>query len=118
MDDSVASIGAANTVTVRDGKLSGANTDVLAAMDAVNEAAVRKWAHGVYGMRALVLGAGGVSRALAWGLKREAVRVMIANRTFERGKALKCNLLSWDPWPHMGRPLDDVREELGIPPLS
>jgi 3-dehydroquinate dehydratase/shikimate dehydrogenase len=39
-------------------------------------------------MRALVLGAGGVSRALAWGLKREAARVTVANRTFERGKAL------------------------------
>jgi 3-dehydroquinate dehydratase/shikimate dehydrogenase len=87
-DDLSRGIGAANTVVARGGRLEGANTDVLAAMEALREAAVRKWAHGVYGMRALVLGAGGVSRAIAWGLKREAARVTVANRTFERGKAL------------------------------
>ena len=87
-DEVAKGIGAANTVTVRDGRLSGANTDIGAAMEALKEAAVRKWSHGVYGMRALVLGAGGVARAIAWGLKREAARVVIANRTFERGKAL------------------------------
>jgi 3-dehydroquinate dehydratase/shikimate dehydrogenase len=87
-DEVVRGTGAANTVTARDGRLLGANTDVPAAMDALREAAVRKWSHGVYGMRALVLGAGGVARALAWGLKREGARVWIANRTFERGKAL------------------------------
>src|SRR5436190_10783131 len=81
-------IGAANTLTAREGKLTAANTDVLAAMEAVKDAAVKKWSHGIYGMRALVLGAGGVSRAIAWGLKREAARVVIANRTFDRGKAL------------------------------
>jgi 3-dehydroquinate dehydratase/shikimate dehydrogenase len=87
-DEVARGIGAANTVVARDGRLSGHNTDVLGAMEALREAAVAKWSHGVYGMRALVLGAGGVSRALAWGLKREAARVTVANRTFERGKAL------------------------------
>ena len=99
-DEIASGIGAANTVSVREGKLSGANTDILAAMEALREAAVRKWSHGVYGMRALVLGAGGVSRAIAWGLKREAARVVIANRTFERGKALADELgvecVRWD----------------------
>jgi 3-dehydroquinate dehydratase/shikimate dehydrogenase len=75
-------------VTARDGKLYGANTDLPAALEAIKDAAVKKWSHGIYGMRALVLGAGGVSRAIAWGLKREAARVTIANRTFDRGKAL------------------------------
>lgn len=87
-DEIAAGIGAANTVTARDGKLWGANTDLPAAMEAIKDAAVKKWSHGIYGMRALVLGAGGVSRAVAWGLKREAARVVIANRTFDRGKAL------------------------------
>ena len=72
----------------RDGRLLGANTDLPAAMEAIKDAAVKKWSHGVYGMRALVLGAGGVARAIAWGLKREAARVVIANRTFDRGKVL------------------------------
>lgn len=87
-DEIATGIGAANTVTVKDGRLLGANTDILAAMEAVKDAAVKKWSHGIYGMRALVLGAGGVARAIAWGLKREAARVTVANRTFERGKAL------------------------------
>jgi 3-dehydroquinate dehydratase/shikimate dehydrogenase len=87
-DEIAKGIGAANTVVARDGKLHGHNADILAAVEALKEAAVRKWSHGIYGLRALVLGAGGVSRAIAWGLKREAARVTIANRTFERGKAL------------------------------
>jgi 3-dehydroquinate dehydratase/shikimate dehydrogenase len=87
-DEIAGGIGAANTVTVREGRLLGANTDVLAAMEALKEAALKKWAHGIYGMKALVLGAGGVSRAIAWGLKREAAKVVIANRSFERGKSL------------------------------
>jgi len=87
-DDVAAGVGAANTVTARNGRLFAANTDLPAAMDAIKDAAVRTWSHGIYGMRALVLGAGGVSRAIAWGLKREAARVVIANRTFDRGKAL------------------------------
>lgn len=99
-DDAVRGIGAANTVVAREGLLEGANTDVLGATEAIGEAAVRKWSHGVYGMRALVLGAGGVSRALAWGLKREAARVTIANRTFDRGKALAeelgCDYVRWE----------------------
>lgn len=32
----------------------------------------------------------------------------------ERGRAMKVNLMDWDPWPHMARPLDEVRDELGI----
>jgi 3-dehydroquinate dehydratase/shikimate dehydrogenase len=87
-DETARGIGAANTVTAREGRLYGANTDLPAAMEALQDAAVKKWSHGIYGMRALVLGAGGVSRAIAWGLKREAARVVIANRTFDRGKAL------------------------------
>ena len=87
-DEIAAGVGAANTVTVREGRLLGANTDLPAAMEAIKDAAVKRWSHGIYGMRALVLGAGGVARAIAWGLKREAARVVIANRTFERGKAL------------------------------
>ena len=87
-DDVARGTGAVNTVTAREGRLVGANTDLPAALDALKDAAVRKWSHGIYGMKALLLGAGGVSRAIAWGLKREAARVVIANRTFERGKAL------------------------------
>lgn len=33
---------------------------------------------------------------------------------FRRGYALKTNLLHWDPWPHMGRGIAEVRAELGV----
>ena len=33
---------------------------------------------------------------------------------YRRGRALKVNLLEWDPWPHMARPLAEVRDELGL----
>lgn len=99
-DDVVRGTGAANTLSFEGGRILAANTDLPAAMDAIKDAAVKKWSHGIYGMRALVLGAGGVSRAIAWGLKREAARVTIANRTFERGKALAEELgvdaVRWD----------------------
>lgn len=98
-DEAVRAIGALNTVVSREGRLEGHNTDVLGAMEAIRDAARRKWSHGVYGMRALVLGAGGAARAAAWGLKSDGARVTIASRTFERAKAaaeaLGCDYLPW-----------------------
>jgi len=36
-----------------------------------------------------------------------------------RGAACNIDLSDhWDFWPYMPRPLDDVRRELGIPPLE
>ena len=87
-DERVKAIGAVNTVVDRDGKLHGHNTDVHGAVESIQAAAMRKWKHGAYGMRALVIGAGGVARAVAWGLKSEGARVTIANRTFEKARAL------------------------------
>jgi hypothetical protein len=46
---------------------------------------------------------------------RDVERVMVA---LSRGAACKVDLSDhWDHWPWMERPLDAVREELGIPPL-
>lgn len=87
-DERVKAIGAVNTVVEREGRLHGHNTDVLGAVESIQAAATRKWKHGAYGMRALVLGAGGAARAVAWGLKSEGARVTIANRTFDRARAL------------------------------
>lgn len=87
-DERVRAIGAVNTVVLRDGRLHGHNTDAPGAVETIQAAAMRKWKHGTYGMRALVLGAGGAARAVAWGLKGEGARVTIANRTFEKARAL------------------------------
>ncbi len=98
-DEVVKEIGAVNAVVAREGRLEGHNTDVQGAMEALRAAATRKWSHGVYGMRALVLGAGGVARAIAWGLKGDGARVTVANRNFDRAKALGESLgVDYLPW--------------------
>ncbi len=35
---------------------------------------------------------------------------------FARGRAVTVDLTEWDYWPHVERPLDDVRRELGVVP--
>lgn len=39
-----------------------------------------------------------------------------AARAYERGLATKVDITEWDFWPHVARPLEEVRAELGIPP--
>ncbi len=96
-DEIAKGVGAANTL-VAGGKAT--NTDAPAAVEAIREAAKRKWSHGMYGMRALVLGAGGSARAIAWGLRAEGARVILANRTYDRAKALadalRCEVVGWE----------------------
>jgi shikimate dehydrogenase len=65
--------GAVNTVVVREEQLEGYNTDVQGAVEAMGEIA---------GRSVLVLGSGGVARAIVWGLKKARVDVSMASRTF------------------------------------
>ncbi len=37
---------------------------------------------------------------------------------FERGLAVATDLTEWDYWPHVGRPIDEVRRELHITPRA
>jgi 3-dehydroquinate dehydratase/shikimate dehydrogenase len=78
----------------------GYNTDYRAAMDILDRAAgVDNNAAALAGKTTLVLGAGGVSRAIAYGLKRRQADVVIASRTFERARelaqALDCRAVDW-----------------------
>jgi shikimate dehydrogenase len=83
-DPSAVALGAANTLWLEDGRLCGANTDgygFLANLDAT----VPGWE----GARrlALVLGAGGASRAVVRGLvERGFDRVLLVNRTLARAE--------------------------------
>lgn len=73
-------IGAANTLTFKDGQIHAANTDapgLIAALD-----------RPLQGLKALVLGAGGTARAAAWALQDAGVEVAIWNRTTERAEQL------------------------------
>lgn len=85
-DESAAALGAANTLWLEDGRLCGASTDgygFIANLDA----SAPGWDGGR--STALVLGAGGASRAVVHALvARGFERVVLANRTLERAEAI------------------------------
>lgn len=76
-------IGAVNTVVNRNGELLGFNTDCIGARMALEEIFGT-----CAGKRAVILGAGGSAKAVAFGLKAAGMSVHIANRTVEKAKAL------------------------------
>lgn len=88
-ESSATGIGAINTMIFHDNDRLGYNTDYRAAMDCIN-AAYQKGDDPVshQGRRVLILGAGGVSRAIAWGLKQRGAEVTITSRTLERSNLL------------------------------
>ena len=76
-------IGACNTVVRSlDGKLYGFNTDVGGVV-----APLEQRMH-LAGARILIVGAGGVARAAAFGLKAKGAEVFITNRTPEKAQSL------------------------------
>lgn len=101
MDESMKGIGAANTLLFADGKISGSNTDFYAALGSLQQALEEH--HGratsLENQTALVLGAGGAAKAIAFGLKQLGAQVIIAGRTPQRSQqladALKCKTLDW-----------------------
>jgi 3-dehydroquinate dehydratase/shikimate dehydrogenase len=100
-DDAVQAIQACNTVLFRDQQRLGFNTDSPAAVACLNQLlhTTRK-AESLAGLKVLVLGAGGVAKAVVFGLKRESANVVIANRTEERAVELanmfRANTLPWE----------------------
>lgn len=75
-------IGAVNTVLSAEGKLLGFNTDAPGFLEALKAGGIP------LAGPALVLGAGGAGRAVAWALKGAGVEVWVWNRTPERALAL------------------------------
>ncbi len=82
---------AVNTIVNRRGRLIGYNTDWNGALGALEE----KMDLG--GKRAVLLGAGGAARAIGFGLKERGLRLIVVNRSKERGqtfsKELRCDYL-------------------------
>ena len=84
-DDRARAVGAANTLWFGDGELRSTNTDVEGFINNL-DACAPGWDRCE---DALVLGAGGSSRAVLFGLiERGIKRVHLANRTLERARAL------------------------------
>ena len=94
VDGTASAIGAVNTLKLHRGRWEGRNTDWIGSNRALELVAPLK------GKRALVMGAGGVARAVVYGLSREGAQVTVCNRTAERGEALarafQCNFIPLD----------------------
>lgn len=84
-------IGAVNTVLNDNGVLKGYNTDYLGAVKSIEEAGID-----IFGKRCLVIGAGGASRAVVFGLMNSGAEVFITNRTQSKAQdianQLGCNV--------------------------
>jgi shikimate dehydrogenase len=84
-DERARAVGAANTLWYDGTELRSTNTDVEGFIDNL-DASAPGWDAGE---DALVLGAGGAARAVVFGLLDRGIgRVVVANRTFERARAL------------------------------
>ena len=86
VSDAARAIGAANTLTVREGQLQADNTDWLGVLRALEP--LGPWR----GRSATVLGAGGAARGVVYALARLGLVVTIANRTRERAERLVSEL--------------------------
>ena len=83
-------IGAVNTLQRRaDGSLFATNTDWTAGLAAIEAVVGEGW---LRGRRALLLGAGGVGRAMAFGLAERGARVTLADLDADRADALASEL--------------------------
>jgi 3-dehydroquinate dehydratase / shikimate dehydrogenase len=101
-DAAVETMAAANTLLTTAAGFKAVNTDAQAALDSLRanlpigaDNRISELAHRFV----LIMGAGGVARAIAHGLKREGTPVLITNRTEERGQKLAaeigCRFVDW-----------------------
>jgi 3-dehydroquinate dehydratase/shikimate dehydrogenase len=99
---SATGIGAINTMIFNGEERLGYNTDYRAAMDCIEEifGIQRGQENSMQGKVAVILGAGGVSRAVAWGLRQRKCEVYISSRSEERSQMLAseigCRTIDWD----------------------
>lgn len=100
-DAMVGPVGAANTLVFGPDGIVAHNTDATAAIESL-EQVVRGGegeADAAFPKTAIVLGAGGAARAIAFGLKQRHVDVTVAGRTADRAKKLAadvgCKVVDW-----------------------
>jgi len=92
VDDLAGSIGAVNTIVKKDNKLLGFNTDSYGFIEALN----KEGHFDPEGKRVVILGAGGVARAVGFTLvQRKVASLAITDGIFERARALAENLVSY-----------------------
>ena len=86
VDDLAKRIGAVNTIVNHGGRLVGYNTDAMGALKALEEKVE------LSGKTCLIIGAGGAARAIGFILKESNVKIIVANRSVERGQELAFSL--------------------------
>jgi 3-dehydroquinate dehydratase/shikimate dehydrogenase len=99
----VTEIGAANTLIRNETSWKAVNTDMVAAMDSLQANLPTSddgRASSLATRTVLILGAGGVARAIAHGLKREGAALTISNRSRDRALRLAeevgCKAIEWE----------------------
>ncbi|HBE72322.1 MAG TPA: shikimate dehydrogenase [Planctomycetaceae bacterium] len=110
-ESAASGIGALNTVAIEGEEATGYNTDYRAAMDCLTEALRTQQKlmdpgkqleddELFKGRSAVLLGAGGVARAIAYGLRQRGALVTIASRTEARARSLAKDVggraVSWE----------------------
>ncbi len=91
LDPLAAAVGAVNTIVIRDGRTTGYNTDVAGFRSLIGPMTDTLTDPGSdIKARALVLGTGGASRAVAFVLREMGIRFRMVSRSRERGD------LTWD----------------------
>ena len=96
-DDLALAVGAVNTIIVKDGKTIGTNTDVAGFYDNIKP-------HITQTRKAVVLGAGGASRAVVVALRQLGFSsIVITNRTREKAESIaRDHALMVADWDHRG----------------
>ena len=102
-DDLVTAIGAANTLSFDGDSVNAHNTDAAASVESLESALREQGEAGLVDVtavkNALVLGAGGAARAVAFGLRKRGIEVTVCSRTVERAKRIAaevgCRAIDW-----------------------
>jgi len=92
VDDLASSIGAVNTIVKKDDRLMGFNTDAYGFIEALD----KEGHFDPEGKRVVILGAGGVARAVSFTMvQRKVASLAITDGIFERASALAENLVRY-----------------------
>jgi 3-dehydroquinate dehydratase/shikimate dehydrogenase len=99
LDHTARKIGAINTIVNQNGKLTGYNTDCVAAVMGL-ECSMKETNETLNNKKVSIIGAGGAARAIAFGLEQKGCDITIFNRTIERAEKLshdvKCKFESFE----------------------
>lgn len=87
LDAGAAAVGAVNTIKVKEGRLTGYNTDVFGFEQSLRPFLEENGAAGP-GLQALVLGAGGAAKAVAYVLQRLDIAYRLVSRTEKPGQLI------------------------------